>query len=66
MKWDEVASHFPGRTPTACRLRYQNYLEKKHNWNDEKKKSLAVLYDRYVTARLQLLCSRCSDCAFRS
>ncbi|CAL8579397.1 hypothetical protein XPA_005146 [Xanthoria parietina] len=46
MKWDEVASHFPGRTPTACRLRYQNYLEKKHNWNDEKKKSLAVLYDR--------------------
>ncbi|KAL8750966.1 MAG: hypothetical protein Q9199_006740 [Rusavskia elegans] len=46
MKWDEVSRHFPGRTPTACRLRYQNYLEKKHNWNDEKKKSLAVLYER--------------------
>ncbi|KAL9035872.1 MAG: hypothetical protein Q9180_004618 [Flavoplaca navasiana] len=45
-KWDEIARHFPGRTPTACRLRYQNYLEKKYDWNDEKKKSLAVLYDR--------------------
>ncbi|KAI4282634.1 MAG: hypothetical protein L6R38_002794 [Xanthoria sp. 2 TBL-2021] len=44
-KWDEVARrHFPGWTPTACRLRYQNYLEKKYNWTDEKK-SLAVLYE---------------------
>ncbi|KAL8778750.1 MAG: hypothetical protein Q9213_007263 [Squamulea squamosa] len=46
MKWDDIASHFEGRTNTACRLRYQNYLEKKHDWNDEKKKSLAVQYER--------------------
>ncbi|KAL8769821.1 MAG: hypothetical protein Q9209_004259 [Squamulea sp. 1 TL-2023] len=46
MKWDDVARHFEGRTNTACRLRYQNYLEKKHDWTDEKKKSLAVQYER--------------------
>ncbi|KAL8652361.1 MAG: hypothetical protein Q9226_004301 [Calogaya cf. arnoldii] len=46
MKWDEIARHFPGRTNTACRLRYQNYMEKKYDWNDEKKKTLAVLYER--------------------
>ena len=57
-KWDEIARHFPGRTPTACRLRYQNYLEKKYDWNDEKKKSLAVLYDRYVTIQWHWMCSR--------
>ncbi|KAL8670106.1 MAG: hypothetical protein Q9168_005333 [Polycauliona sp. 1 TL-2023] len=45
-KWGEVAKHFPGRTDTACRLRYQNYEEKKHDWTEEKKKSLAVLYER--------------------
>ncbi|KAL8908317.1 MAG: hypothetical protein Q9171_005503 [Xanthocarpia ochracea] len=47
MKWEDIARHFDGRTSTACRLRYQNYLEKKHDWNDEKKKSLAVLYERH-------------------
>ena len=58
VKWDEIARHFPGRTPTACRLRYQNYLEKKYDWNDENKKSLAVLYDRYVTVQWHSVCSR--------
>lgn len=48
MKWEDVARHFPGRTSTACRLRYQNYLERKYDWTDEKKAKLARLYDRYV------------------
>ncbi|KAL8702875.1 MAG: hypothetical protein Q9201_003938 [Fulgogasparrea decipioides] len=47
MKWEDVALHFPGRTPTACRLRYQNYLERRFSWTDEKKTKLARLYDRY-------------------
>ncbi|KAI4167958.1 MAG: hypothetical protein LQ343_006752 [Gyalolechia ehrenbergii] len=47
MKWEDVARHFPGRTSTACRLRYQNYLERKYDWTDEKKAKLARLYDRY-------------------
>ncbi|KAL8718606.1 MAG: hypothetical protein Q9225_004269 [Loekoesia sp. 1 TL-2023] len=47
MKWEDIARHFPGRTSTACRLRYQNYLERKHDWTDEKKAKLARLYDRY-------------------
>ena len=55
MKWEDIARHFDGRTSTACRLRYQNYLEKKHDWNDEKKKSLAVLYERYV-AKTMAIC----------
>ncbi|KAL9000249.1 MAG: hypothetical protein Q9188_005719 [Gyalolechia gomerana] len=46
MKWEDVARHFPGRTSTACRLRYQNYLERKYDWTDEKKAKLARLYDR--------------------
>ncbi|KAL8996665.1 MAG: hypothetical protein Q9169_003889 [Polycauliona sp. 2 TL-2023] len=53
--WLEIAHHFPGRTDTGCRLRYQNYLEKKYGWTEEKKKSLAVLYERYVTARQHLV-----------
>ena len=48
MKWEDIARHFPNRTSTACRLRYQNYLERKYNWTDEKKAKLARLYDRYV------------------
>ncbi|KAL8933490.1 MAG: hypothetical protein Q9211_005750 [Gyalolechia sp. 1 TL-2023] len=47
MKWEDIAGQFPGRTSTACRLRYQNYLERKHDWTDEKKAKLARLYDRY-------------------
>ncbi|KAL8866826.1 MAG: hypothetical protein Q9174_006058, partial [Haloplaca sp. 1 TL-2023] len=47
MKWDDIARRFPSRTATACRLRYQNYLERKHNWTEEKKSRLARLYDRH-------------------
>ncbi|KAF2197260.1 hypothetical protein GQ43DRAFT_336507, partial [Delitschia confertaspora ATCC 74209] len=47
LKWDDVANHFPGRSSTACRLRYQNYLEKQVDWGEEKKNKLARLYARY-------------------
>lgn len=48
MRWEEIASHLPGRSMTSCRLHYQNYLERKCPWDEEKKNKLARLYDRYV------------------
>ncbi|KAL8950158.1 MAG: hypothetical protein Q9222_003786 [Ikaeria aurantiellina] len=47
MKWEDISQRFPGRTPTACRLRYQNYLERRFDWTDEKKQKLARLYERH-------------------
>lgn len=49
MKWDDIAKRFPGRSPTSCRLRYQNYLEKRAIWDEEKKDQLVQLYHRCVT-----------------
>ncbi|KAJ6019495.1 hypothetical protein N7522_001562 [Penicillium canescens] len=45
--WLSVSKHFNGRSPTACRLRYQNYLERWDNWDDEKKTQLARQYLRH-------------------
>ncbi|PVH90039.1 hypothetical protein DM02DRAFT_578308, partial [Periconia macrospinosa] len=41
MKWDDIAKRLPGRSPTSCRLRYQNYLEKRGVWDEEQKNKLA-------------------------
>lgn len=48
MKWEDVSKRVPGRSPTSCRLHYQNYLERRTPWDDEKKNKLARLYERYV------------------
>jgi hypothetical protein len=48
IKWDDIAKRLPGRSPISCRLRYQNYLEKRDVWDDKKKNKLAMLYARYV------------------
>lgn len=48
MKWEDVAARFHNRSATACRLRFQNYLERKHTWTEEQKRTLAQLYNRYV------------------
>jgi hypothetical protein len=48
MKWDDIAKQLPGRSSISCRLRYQNYLEKRSVWDEEKKNRLARLYARYV------------------
>jgi len=47
MKWEDIAKHIPGRSANSCRLRYQNYSEKRPDWNEEKKNKLARLYNRY-------------------
>jgi Myb-like DNA-binding domain len=46
MKWDEIAKKLPGRSSIGCRLRYQNYLEKKIDWDSEKINILARTYER--------------------
>ncbi|CAG5190090.1 uncharacterized protein ALTATR162_LOCUS12127 [Alternaria atra] len=47
MKWDDIAKRLPGRSSISCRLRYQNYLEKRAIWDEEKKNRLARLYARF-------------------
>lgn len=46
MKWEDISNRLPGRTVVACRLHYQNYLERRHRWNEKKKDELALLYNR--------------------
>ena len=48
LKWEEVSRHHPGRIAISCRLHYQNFLERRPYWDDEKKNKLARLYERSV------------------
>jgi hypothetical protein len=62
MKWDDIAKRLPGRSSISCRLRYQNYLEKRAIWDEEKKNKLARLYARYVQQSPGSF-GTCGDCA---
>lgn len=46
MKWDDISKNLPGRSPISCRLHYQNYLERRSEWDEERKNKLARLYER--------------------
>lgn len=46
MKWDDISKHLPGRSAISCRLHYQNYLERRGDWDEERKNKLARLYER--------------------
>lgn len=48
MKWEDISKHLPGRSAISCRLHYQNYLERRSEWSEERKDKLAQLYERYV------------------
>ena len=48
MKWEDISKRLPGRSAISCRLRFQNYLERRSEWDEEKKNKLARLYERYV------------------
>ena len=48
MKWDDISKHLLGRSSISCRLHYQNYLERRSEWDEEKRNKLARVYDRYV------------------
>lgn len=54
MKWEDISKRLPGRSAISCRLHYQNYLERKSEWDDEKKNKLARLYDRYGACSLDM------------
>jgi hypothetical protein len=49
MKWEDISKRLPGRSAISCRLHYQNYLERRSEWDDERKNKLARLYERYQT-----------------
>ncbi|KAF2002509.1 hypothetical protein P154DRAFT_140188 [Amniculicola lignicola CBS 123094] len=57
MKWDDIARRLPGRSSISCRLRYQNYLEKRAVWDEEKKNKLARLYARFKDQMWQKVAS---------
>ncbi|PVH90928.1 hypothetical protein DM02DRAFT_472046, partial [Periconia macrospinosa] len=46
-KWGDIAKQLPGRSSISCRLHYQNYLEKRADWDEEEKNKLARLYARF-------------------
>ena len=48
MKWEDVSKRLPGRSAISCRLHYQNYLERRSEWDEERKNKLARLYERRV------------------
>ena len=48
MKWEDISKRLPGRSAISCRLHYQNYLERRSEWDEDKKNKLARLYERYL------------------
>lgn len=56
MKWEDISKHLPGRSAISCRLHYQNYLERRSEWDEDRKNKLARLYERYG----QFRCVTCS------
>jgi Myb-like DNA-binding domain len=46
MKWEDISSRLPGRSAISCRLHYQNYLERRSEWDEDRKNKLARLYER--------------------
>lgn len=45
-KWEKISEQLPGRSAISCRLHYQNFLEKRPEWDEEKLNRLARLYER--------------------
>jgi hypothetical protein len=54
MKWEDISKHLPGRSAITCSLHYQNYLERRAEWDEDRKNKLARLYERYVKIRRNL------------
>ncbi|EDN05931.1 predicted protein [Histoplasma mississippiense (nom. inval.)] len=47
MSWEDISKKFPGRSAISCRLHYQNYLERRGEWSEDRKTKLALLYERF-------------------
>jgi hypothetical protein len=48
IKWEDISKILPGRSATACRLHYQNYLIRRKGRDEEHKNKLAIRYERLV------------------
>lgn len=57
MKWEDISKHLPGRSAISCRLHYQNYLERRSEWDEDRKNKLARLYERYAEKRCTRSCA---------
>ncbi|KAH8758789.1 hypothetical protein F5882DRAFT_479888 [Hyaloscypha sp. PMI_1271] len=49
MTWEEISKRLLGRSAISCRLHYKNYLERRSEWDREKKNKLAKLYTNKLT-----------------
>ena len=49
MKWEDISKRLRGRSAISFRLHYQNYLERRSEWDEEEKNKLARLYERSVS-----------------
>lgn len=58
MRWEDISRRLSNRSSTACRLHYQNYLEKRSEWDEERKDKLARLYERYFEPDTHMVVSR--------
>ncbi|KAF8544489.1 hypothetical protein BDD12DRAFT_948332 [Trichophaea hybrida] len=54
-KWEDISKRLPGRSAISCRLHYQNYLERRSEWNEDKKNRLARLYERFKPEMWQII-----------
>ena len=54
MKWEDISKRLPGRSAISCRLHYQNYLERRSEWDEERKnKEEAKKKEAEVEARIE-------------
>lgn len=37
IKWEDISKQLPGQSAISCRLHYQNYLERRSEWNEDRK-----------------------------
>ncbi|KAG8665068.1 uncharacterized protein FPOAC1_013046 [Fusarium poae] len=51
IKWEDISKILPGRSATACRLHYQNYLIRRKGRDEEHKNKLAIRYERHKPLR---------------
>ncbi|KAI9788781.1 MAG: hypothetical protein M1816_006562 [Peltula sp. TS41687] len=52
MKWEDISKRLPGRSAISCRLHYQNYLERRSEWDEDRKNKLARLFKQDMWARV--------------
>lgn len=56
MKWEDISARIPNRSVLSCRLHYQNFLERKAEWDEDKKTKLSRLYERCAAANTGQTC----------